>query len=119
MQARLRNVVLETPDPRRLADFYRQLTGWQIDQDGSDWVTVAGDGYLRLAFQEAPDHKPPSWPDPGSSMQIHLDFMVDDLATAGRRATELGATKMAHQPGGDDFEVYADPAGHPFCLCVR
>jgi len=35
-----------------------------------------------------------------------------------RKAVALGATKFAHQPGGDDFEVYADPAGHPFCLCV-
>ena len=74
-------------------------------------MTVAGDGDIQLAFQEAPDHKPPTWPDSASSMQVHLDFMVDDLAEAGRRALELGATKMAHQPGGEDFEVYADPSG--------
>jgi catechol-2,3-dioxygenase len=119
MRARLRNVVLETPDPHGLAEFYRDLTGWLIEKDGPDWVTLSGDDYLRLAFQEAPGHKPPTWPDAASSMQFHLDFMVDDLAEAGRRAIELGATKLAHQPGGEDFEVYADPSGHPFCLCVR
>jgi len=51
-------------------------------------------------------------------MQYHVDFTVDDLATAGEKVMALGATKFAHQPGGDDFEVYADPVGHPFCLCV-
>ncbi len=119
MQVKLHNVVLECPDTRRLADFYQQLTGWSVDQAEPGWITLSGGGYLRLAFQEAPGHKPPTWPDDSSSMQFHLDFMVDDLAEAGARALALGATKFAHQPGGDDFEVYADPAGHPFCLCVR
>ncbi len=118
MRAKLHNVVLEAPDPRRLAEFYSQLTGWRLEQQDADWVTVSGDGYVRLAFQEAPGYKPPTWPDPASSMQIHLDFAVDDLAEAGRRAIELGATKLAHQPGGADWEVYADPTGHVFCLCV-
>jgi hypothetical protein len=51
-------------------------------------------------------------------MQYHLDFMVDDLDQAGKQAVALGATKFEYQPGGGDFVVYADPAGHPFCLCV-
>ncbi|EMD25724.1 VOC family protein [Amycolatopsis azurea] len=32
----------------------------------------------------------------------------------------LGASvlkKAAGNTTGDDFQVYADPAGHPFCLC--
>ena len=119
MRARLRNVVLEAADPWRLAEFYAGLTGWRVEEGGADWVTVSDDGYIRLAIQLAPGHKPPTWPDPASSMQFHLDFMVDDLGEAERRAVELGATKLAHQPGGEDFEVYADPVGHPFCLCVR
>jgi hypothetical protein len=28
----------------------------------------------------------------------------------------LGGTKLADQPGADRSQVYADPAGHPFCL---
>jgi catechol 2,3-dioxygenase-like lactoylglutathione lyase family enzyme len=118
MQARLHNVVLECPDPAKLAEFYRELTGWTMSAEDTDWVTLAGDGYVRLAFQEALGHQPPTWPDESSSMQFHLDFAVDDLAEAGERALALGATKFAYQPGGEDFEVYADPAGHPFCLCV-
>ena len=32
----------------------------------------------------------------------------------------LGARVLKEAQGnteGDDFQVYADPAGHPFCLC--
>ena len=117
--ARMRNIVLETADPKGLAGFYRELTGWQVVDDEPDWITLSDGGAIRLAFQEAPGYKPPTWPDESSSMQYHLDFMVDDLAEAGERAVALGATKFAHQPGGDDFVVYADPAGHVFCLCVN
>ena len=28
----------------------------------------------------------------------------------------LGARRLPDPPDADDFRVYADPAGHPFCL---
>jgi hypothetical protein len=67
-----------------------------------------------VAFQVAPDHQPPQWPDPNRPQQVHLDVMVDDQAAAEARVIELGARPLA---GGD--HVYADPAGHPFCLIPR
>jgi catechol-2,3-dioxygenase len=116
--ASVRSVVLEARDPKGLAAFYTALTGWKVLYEEPDWVALSDGGAIRLAFQLAPGHKPPAWPDDSSSMQYHLDFTVDDLAAAGEKVVALGATKFAHQPGGDDFVVYADPAGHPFCLCV-
>ena len=68
-------------------------------------------------FQTAPGYQPPAWPDPSSSMQMHLDFLVDDPDAAEAKVLAAGATKFGFQPG-DHFRVYADPAGHPFCLCV-
>ncbi|WP_160150243.1 VOC family protein [Nonomuraea solani] len=66
----------------------------------------------------APGHQPPRWPDPGRPQQIHLDLDVADLDEAEARAIEIGATKHEHQPSEDDeFRVFLDPAGHPFCLC--
>ena len=53
-----------------------------------------------------------------SIKQMHLDFYVDDPDADGARVLAAGATKYAIQPGGH-FRVYADPAGHPFCLCVE
>lgn len=68
-----------------------------------------------ICFQAAPAYAPPSWPDPASSMQMHLDFDVDDLDATEARVLAAGATKYAVQPN-DHCPVYADPAGHPFCL---
>ena len=66
-----------------------------------------------LAFQRAPDHVRPTWPDPGVPQQIHLDVMVDDPSAARTAVLAFGATELA------DDGVFADPAGHPFCLIRR
>ena len=49
-------------------------------------------------------------------MQMHLDFFVEDLAAADARVLAAGARKYDEQPNADHCLVYADPAGHPFCL---
>jgi hypothetical protein len=49
-------------------------------------------------------------------MQLHLDFLVDDLAATEARVLAAGATKFDSQPNADHCLVFADPAGHPFCL---
>ncbi len=52
--------------------------------------------------------------------QLHLDLWVDDLKAAHEKAISLGARllKPADDPeAAEVFQVYADPAGHPFCLC--
>jgi predicted enzyme related to lactoylglutathione lyase len=80
---------------------------------------VLVDGSPRVGVQLAPDHVPPDWPD-GSPQQIHLDLWVDDIDAAHEEVMSLGA-KLLQVAGDSDehdsFQVYADPAGHPFCLC--
>jgi catechol 2,3-dioxygenase-like lactoylglutathione lyase family enzyme len=114
----LSGVALECRDPALLADFYSELTGWPVVYNDPDWCSVGQSekASLHLSFQRAPSHEPPTWPDPASSMQIHLHFRVDDLDTAERAVLDLGATKFGHQPAPDRSRVFADPAGHPFCL---
>lgn len=75
-------------------------------------------GGARLAFQLAPDHRPPQWPDPAHPQQLHLDLEVDDLDVGERAVLALGAVKTGVQPEPDAFRVFLDPAGHPFCLVV-
>jgi hypothetical protein len=51
---------------------------------------------------------------------MHLDIWVDNLQEAHEKATSLGARllKPAGNPeAAEGFQVYADPARHPFCLC--
>ena len=109
----LSTIVLDCPDPQALARFYSELLGWPITGSDGDWVDV-GDGQPRLAFQLAPDHQPPQWPDPRRPQQFHLDVRVEDVEVAEKAVLALGATRLPG--GGEDFRVYADPAGHPFCL---
>jgi catechol 2,3-dioxygenase-like lactoylglutathione lyase family enzyme len=113
---RLRNVVIDCPDPEALAAFYAELLGLPVTSRSEDWVTIGGggDAGAGVAFQLAPDHRPPAWPDPARPQQLHLDVTVDDLAAADARVLELGAVSLSREE--PTFWVYADPAGHPFCL---
>jgi hypothetical protein len=114
----LSGVILECRDPVSLAAFYSQLTGLPVQYSDPDWYSIGESlrASFHLSFQRSPAHQPPSWPDPASSMQIHLHFRVDDLDAAEVRVLALGASKFDHQPAPGTSRVFADPAGHPFRL---
>lgn len=133
---RLRSVVLDTTDARGLAEFYRQLLGCHYrpgdepppsgepDPKGHDWlVLVDPAGTTRIAFQQVDELAPPTWPDGTVPQQLHLDLTVPDvqqLAVQHDRAQSLGA-RLLYDRSDDPVEplhVYADPAGHPFCIFV-
>nr|WP_280495498.1 VOC family protein [Nocardia asiatica] len=63
----------------------------------------------------SPQCKPPRFPDPEASQQVHFDVLVDDIAQAEPAALALGATLVRAETDGA-FRVYADPVGHTFCL---
>jgi catechol 2,3-dioxygenase-like lactoylglutathione lyase family enzyme len=114
MIGRMHHVVLDCPDPAGLAAFYSALLGLPVTYDDGGWAVVAAnDRSSGLAFQRAPGNASPTWPDPAVPQQVHLDIMVEDVAAAGPRVLALGAARL------DGDNVYADPAGHPFCLIPR
>ncbi len=118
---RLAAHVLDCPDPHALAAFYRDLLGGTIradDEPDDDWVTLELPGLPELCFQRAEDHRRPRWTDPGHPQQAHLDFVGPDLPAAHERVLALGAVVLDDNGGdaGRGFWVYAEPAGHPFCL---
>jgi catechol 2,3-dioxygenase-like lactoylglutathione lyase family enzyme len=114
MIGRLHHVIMDCRDPAALAAFYSELLGLPVTYRSEDFVVVAAnDTSSGLAFQLAPDHQPPAWPDPARPQQVHLDVMVEDVAASGPRVLALGATKLSGEG------IYADPAGHPFCLIRR
>ncbi|PVG81422.1 glyoxalase [Nocardioides gansuensis] len=122
----LRSVVLDTTDVPRLAEFYRLLLGWSYPEgydieEFTDWRAIVGPAGQRLAFQEVEELPPTTWPSAEIPQQVHLDLVVDsraDLEESHQRALELGAVVRLDR--SDDPEeplrVYADPAGHTFCL---
>jgi len=98
-----------------LADFYAALTGGTVIVRQDHWALISTDDG-EIAFQATPGYQPPVWPDPAASIQMHLDFYVTDRAATERVAVGLGAIKFEYQPNDDHCTVFADPAGHAFCL---
>ena len=96
---------------------YSGMLGGTVDAE-DDWHMVRVDGRSRIGVQLAPDHVRPDWPD-GTPQQIHLDLWVEDPEDAHEHTMGLGAVVLQDVVREDDasFRVYADPAGHPFCLC--
>ncbi|GAA4523215.1 VOC family protein [Amycolatopsis samaneae] len=99
--------------------FWAGVLGGEVDED-EDWHMVLVGGAPRIGVQFAPGHVPPDWPDGPTAQQVHLDLWVEDFTEAHEHVMSLGASVLKTAAGaksGDDFQVYADPAGHPFCLC--
>ena len=129
----LLHTVLDTPEVRQLAEFYRRLLGLQYrpgdeppadESDDADWLVLTdAQGNRTLAFQEVDRLERTTWPRPDVPMQMHLDLTVPDretLETQHRRALGLGAELLLDRTDDPDepLYVYADPAGHPFCIFV-
>lgn len=134
---RLRSTVLDTMDVHELAEFYRQLLGWDFapgngpqDGEADEWQIIRSplDGPhpqgQMLAFQYADRVPRSTWPDPEVPQQLHLDFTVASVAQlrdSHARALALGATLIRDESDHpvEPICVYGDPAGHPFCIFVR
>jgi catechol 2,3-dioxygenase-like lactoylglutathione lyase family enzyme len=131
----LRQVVLDTTDARSLAEFYRQLLGFDYqpgdeppeagrdDPRGRDWLVLEGSGGLSVAFQQVESLPASTWPGDEVPQQLHLDLTVPDreeLDAQHARAVTLGATLVLDSSDDptEQLRVYTDPAGHPFCIFV-
>jgi hypothetical protein len=91
---------------------------------GNDWLVVHHpSGFPRIAFQQVTTLRRSTWPGDEVPQQLHLDMTVptsNDLEIQHKRALELGA-RLLYDRSHDEQEplrVYADPAGHPFCIFV-
>ncbi|GAA4261468.1 hypothetical protein GCM10022255_094170 [Dactylosporangium darangshiense] len=79
---RLHDLIVDCPDPAASARFWSAMLGQPITHDDPDFVVVSRDTTTSgLAFQRAPDHRPPTWPDPTVLQQLHHR---PDPAAAGR-----------------------------------
>lgn len=110
--------VFDTADLGAESTFWSGMLGGTVEAE-DDWHTVLVDGEPQVAFQLAPNHVRPDWPN-GAPQQAHIDLYVDDIRTARDEALALGATLLqgaGNEDGAHGFEVFADPSGHPFCLC--
>ena len=131
----LQTIVLDATDVRGLAEFYRKLLGLQYlprdepptdgSADNDRWLVLTdAHGARKLAFQAVPALPRVTWPDAsGVAQQLHLDLTVPDraaLEVQRDRALALGAEQLLDRSDDSDepLYVFADPAGHPFCIFV-
>jgi hypothetical protein len=132
----LRQVVLDGTDVRLLAEFYRELLGYEYrpgdeppedgtaDVKGRDWLVLRDpSGATRMAFQQVPELTEATWPGGAVPQQLHLDLTVptkDELDSQHDRVVGLGARLLFDRSRDPEepLRVYADPAGHPFCIFV-
>ena len=127
----LRSVVLDCVDARRLAEFYRALLDLHYrpgdeprgpGEPEADWLVLRGAG-VALAFQQVAALPEATWPEGPVPQQLHLDLSVPDVAALAEvhdRALALGARVLLDRTDDPDepLWVFADPAGHPFCVFV-
>ena len=112
-------VVFDAADLAAKSSFWAGVLDGIVDVE-DDWHMLIVDGEPRVGAQLAPNHVPPDWPDGTPPQQIHLDLWVEDFVAAYDRVASLGAKVLKPAQDVDfvdSFQVYADPAGHPFCLC--
>ncbi len=121
---RLLSVVFECADAGEESRFWQSVLQYVPHHSTDDWVTLVNpdDTSRRLSFQRVDDHLEPTWPARDQPQQAHIDVLVADLDAAGERVIALGARPLTVDAVVHDderFRVYADPAGHPFCLIVQ
>ena len=130
----LMHTAIDATDVRALAEFYRELLGVRYrpgdeppadgSADDEDWLVLVDAGGRRvLAFQQVAELARSTWPSDEVPKQLHVDFRVptiEALESNRGRAEELGATLLLDRSDepGEPLYVFADPAGHPFCILV-
>lgn len=121
--------MLDCLDVHEMAEFYRALTGWDYPAgydpaDFDDWLSIIGPEGIRISFQRVEELPRTTWPSAAIPQQAHLDFLAAtpaELQEQHERMMALGAQLRLDR--SDDPEeplrVYADPAGHLFCLFTQ
>lgn len=128
--------VIDAVDVRGVGEFWRELMGWRYrkgdeppgegepDTAAQEWLVLCDEsGRARLAVQPVDELPAPTWPAPGVAQQMHLDLMVgskEELAEQHDRVLRLGGAVLEDRRDDprESLIVFADPAGHPFCILV-
>ncbi len=119
MGVRVSELVLESRDPQRLADFWCAVLGFEIvgheDDDAIEIGPAAGFGGLQPTIILSPNADPS-----GSRGRLHIDVSpvgdatrpteVERILRAGGRPAAIG------QLGTEPWTVMQDPEGNVFCV---
>jgi predicted enzyme related to lactoylglutathione lyase len=116
--ARITEIVVDSADPHRLAQFWAEVLGWVVTDSDDHDVEIRPEStdartsiVPSLLFQRVPEGKT-------AKNRLHLDvngFDADQEAELARLLA-LGATHADIGQGEQRWYVLADPEGNEFCL---
>lgn len=106
MAVRINGIVIDATDLDRLADFWSRLLDLEITRREAGWISLGP----HVAIQRVPEPK-------AAKNRMHLDLVPDDFTAAVALATQLGATPLGVMRE-NLWQVWRDPEGNEFCLCV-
>lgn len=115
---KLTQLVLECADAEQLARFWQEVLDLPEPEGDAGWLTLRWEPVGRLSCHQVDGYQPPPWPGTHGEQHVHFDLLVDDLMSAGLVVEKSGARPLTDvmDPGPKAWRIYADPAGHPFCL---
>ena len=112
-------IVLDAADLESESHFWAKVLNARVLRD-DDWHSIVDDTYeWRMGIQLNPNHVRPEWPTGNQQQQIHIDLHVEDPHGSHNELMAAGATVLEESTSLDSdngHRVYADPAGHPFCM---
>lgn len=103
------HVELQTQDPERATEFYRNLLDWQLEG-----VPMGDATYTMIGVGEGTGGGIMKNPVAGAPSSWLAYVLVDDVAATTEKAKSLGATvaqEVTEVPGYGWFSIIADPTG--------
>jgi catechol 2,3-dioxygenase-like lactoylglutathione lyase family enzyme len=117
MPVRISSVCISAVEPRRVADFWAAVLGWEVVEEAEEGISLASPGsdLPALDILVVPDAK-------RVKNRLHLDLRADHTSFDAERdrLEGLGARRVDVGQGPDvTWIVFADPEGNEFCLLRR
>ena len=135
MDARIAAIHIDCHDPKRLAEFWSDVTGFKVYASRSmdsvvslggketsvveEWAGIRGDdaSVPRITFARVPEDKI-------VKNRVHLDLLVEDrealkarILTLGGRIVEERSRYVEGEPKNSySWSVMQDPEGNEFCM---
>jgi len=109
----IKYVTFDCADPRGLAHFWAEVTGYQFVADEDDFAALAAPderGVRGILFWRVPEPKT-------EKSRMHIDLATKNPKDEISRLVGLGATMVEFREGnGSSWTVMLDPEGNEFCI---
>jgi predicted enzyme related to lactoylglutathione lyase len=113
MASRFTELCVDCSDPRRVAEFWRDVLVWELtaDDDGDYYIESADKSAPQILFTKVPEGKT-------VKNRLHIDVSPRDRDQSEEveRIIALGATRIDIGQGDPSWVVLADPEGNEFCV---